>query len=88
MTIKLSDARKSLERAKASAQERLVNLDQERRELKTSIKQLDTALRAISKTAGGASKRHKNSTQDCELAQDSGDRDNVVQHEETHRSEG
>jgi uncharacterized coiled-coil DUF342 family protein len=47
MASKLSDARKSLQRAKESAQERLKQLDSERRELKSSIKQLDVALKAL-----------------------------------------
>lgn len=47
MTNKLTDARRSLERAKESAQARLLQLEEERREIKASLKSLDAALRAL-----------------------------------------
>ena len=47
MASRLSDARRSLQKAKESAQSRLVELDQERREIRTSLKSLDAALKAL-----------------------------------------
>lgn len=44
---KLADARRSLVRAKEAAQQRLVQLENERREVKVSIKSLDAALKAL-----------------------------------------
>ena len=44
---KLSDARRSLLRAKESAKKRLQQLDAERREIKSSLKSLDLALKAL-----------------------------------------
>ena len=44
---KLHDARRSLERAKEAANKRLEQLDIERRELKTSVKSLNAALKAL-----------------------------------------
>ena len=44
---KLNDACRSLIKAKESAQSRLKRLDEERRELKSSIKSLDLALKAL-----------------------------------------
>jgi chromosome segregation ATPase len=49
MTNKLTDARKSLERAKEAALIRLHQLDEERKEIKASIKSLDAALKALKK---------------------------------------
>lgn len=44
---KLADARRSLVRAKEAAQERLLQLEVERREIKVSIRSLDAALKAL-----------------------------------------
>jgi prefoldin subunit 5 len=50
MSKQMSDARRSLERAKESAQARLQDLDNERREIKASLKSLDAALKALDKS--------------------------------------
>lgn len=42
-----TDARRSLQKAKESAQSHLVELDKERREIRTSLKSLDAALKAL-----------------------------------------
>ena len=47
MANKIADARRSLIRAKASAEQRLVEIDKERREIKASLKSLDAALKAL-----------------------------------------
>ena len=47
MAHKLDDARRSLVRAKKAAQARLEQLGAERQEIKTSMKSLDAALRAL-----------------------------------------
>ena len=47
MAKELTGARRSLERAKESAQARLQQLEQERREIKASLKSLDAALKAL-----------------------------------------
>lgn len=52
MTSKLTDARRSLVRAKQAAQERLQQIDAERREMRASIKSLDAALKALDKSKG------------------------------------
>ena len=44
---KLADARRSLEKAKRSALERLQQIEDERNEVKSSLKSLDAALRAL-----------------------------------------
>lgn len=44
---KLSDACRSLQRAKEAAMSRLEQLDEERREMKASLKSLDRALKAL-----------------------------------------
>ena len=59
MSNKLSDARRSLIRAKESAQARLQQLENERREIKASLKSLDAALKAID------GPRRKSSTTKC-----------------------
>lgn len=46
---KLNDARRSLERAKASAERRLEAIEVERRELKASVRSLDAAMRVLEK---------------------------------------
>jgi len=47
MTNKLNDARRSLVRAKEAAETRLIELENERRETKASIKSLETAIKAL-----------------------------------------
>ena len=47
MTNQLSEAVRSLQRAKEKAAQRLDEVEQERREIKTSLKTLDSALRAL-----------------------------------------
>jgi len=44
---KLADARRSIVRAKEAAQERLLQIESERREIKVTIKSLDAALKAL-----------------------------------------
>lgn len=44
---KITDARRSLVRAKEAAQERMLQIEEERREIKVSIKSLDAALKAL-----------------------------------------
>ena len=50
MAHKLTDARRSLIRTKESAKKRLEELDEERRELRATLKSLDAALRALGQT--------------------------------------
>jgi len=52
---KLNDARRSLERAKESALGRLKQIEEERREIKSSVKSLNAALKALvnTKSSGG-----------------------------------
>ncbi len=50
MPKNLNEARRSLERAKESAQKRLLELENERRDIKASVKSLDAALRALSRS--------------------------------------
>ncbi|MEZ6097843.1 MAG: hypothetical protein R3E01_02615 [Pirellulaceae bacterium] len=47
MANKLTDAHRSLVRAKEAAKKRLEELDDERREIKASIKSLEAALKAL-----------------------------------------
>lgn len=47
MANKLTDAHRSLVRAKEAAKKRLEELDDERHEIKASIKSLDAALKAL-----------------------------------------
>ncbi len=49
MANKLTDAHRSLVRAKEAAKKRLEELDDERREVKASIKSLEAALKALSR---------------------------------------
>lgn len=51
MANNLNDARKSLLKAKESAQARLEQIENERKEIKASIKSLDSALKALNKNA-------------------------------------
>ena len=50
MANKLTDARRSLVRAKQAAQKRLEDLENEKREIKSSLRSLESALKALSKT--------------------------------------
>lgn len=50
MADKLKDARRSLIRAKEAANQRLQELENERKELRASLKSLDAALKAITKS--------------------------------------
>jgi hypothetical protein len=52
MANKIADARRSLIRAKESAEQRLVELDKERREIRASLRSLDAAIKAL----GGSNK--------------------------------
>jgi hypothetical protein len=47
MANKLADARRSLIRAKESAKQRLQEIENERREIRASLKSLDAALKAL-----------------------------------------
>ena len=47
MAHKMNDARRSLVRAKESAVARLQEIENERREIKASLKSLDVALKAL-----------------------------------------
>ena len=47
MANKIADARRSLIRAKESAEQRLIEIDQERREIRASLKSLDAAIKAL-----------------------------------------
>ena len=49
MTNKLADARRSLIRAREAAEKRLDELDNERREIRGSLKSLEAALKALGK---------------------------------------
>ena len=50
MANKLADARRSLIRAQQSAKKRLEELENERREIKASLKSLAAALKALGKS--------------------------------------
>ena len=47
MANKIADARRSLLRAKESAEQRLAEIDKERREIRASLKSLDAAMKAL-----------------------------------------
>lgn len=49
MANKLDGARRSLVRAREAAQQRLAEIENERRDIKASMKSLDTALKALSR---------------------------------------
>ncbi len=57
MDQSLNHARRSLLRAQEAARQRLAALDQERRELKASLKSLEAALKAIDKPRPGPTAR-------------------------------
>jgi len=52
MANNLTDARRSLTRAKESANKRLEELEIERQDVKASIKSLDAALKVLARTSG------------------------------------
>jgi hypothetical protein len=56
MANNLNDARRSLERAKELANKRLLELDIERREIKSSLKSLDAALKVLDRSPTPKSK--------------------------------
>lgn len=60
MANNLNDARRSLERAKELAKKRLLELDAERREIKSSLKSLDAALKVLARSSGSTSKDSRN----------------------------
>ena len=55
---KLNDARRSLERARESALERLRQIEEERREIKSSVKSLNAALKALEVTKSSAGRKN------------------------------
>ena len=65
MTGKLTEAQRSLVRARQAAQERLEQIDAERREIRASIRSLNAALKALTKT-----KRQRRPTTAKELPPD------------------
>ena len=56
MTNQLTDAVRSLLRTKEKAETRLEEIDKERREIKASLKSLDSALRALGHEQGSQSR--------------------------------
>ncbi len=50
MANKIADARRSLIRAKESAEQRLLEIENERRDIKASLKSLDAALKALARS--------------------------------------
>lgn len=50
MANKIADARRSLIRAKEAAEQRLVEIDEERREIRASLKSLDAAIKALGRS--------------------------------------
>ncbi len=59
---KLNDARRSLERAKESALGRLKQIEEERREIKASLKSLDAALKALRDTKSATGPKNSNAS--------------------------
>ena len=59
MANKLADARQSLLRAREAAQKRLEELDNERREIRASLKSLGAALAALEKSHRRQANRHQ-----------------------------
>ena len=59
MAKKLQEAQRSLLRAKEAAEQRLVEIEDERKELRSSIKSLDAALKAISRPTGRRARNDK-----------------------------
>ena len=52
MANKIADARRSVIRAKEAAKKRLQEIESERHEIKTSLKSLDAALKALDGRSG------------------------------------
>lgn len=50
MANKMADARRSLIRAKEAAEQRISEIEEERREIKASLKSLDAALKALGRS--------------------------------------
>jgi chromosome segregation ATPase len=59
MAHKLNDARRSLMRAKEAAEARLQEIEQERREIKASLKSLDAAMKALNGPKGRTSPQNR-----------------------------
>ena len=59
MAHKLNDARRSLMRAKEAAEARLQEIEQERREIKASLKSLDAAMKALNGPKGRKSPQNR-----------------------------
>ena len=55
---KLNDARRSLERARESALERLRQIEEERCEIKSSVKSLNAALKALKATKSSSGRKN------------------------------
>ena len=51
MANKITDARRSLIRAKEAAEQRIVVIENERREIRASLKSLDAALKALGRSS-------------------------------------
>ena len=62
MAHKLNDARRSLVRAKEAAEARLQEIEDERREIKASLKSLDAAMKALNGPSGRTSLRKRSNT--------------------------
>ena len=61
---KLNDARRSLERAKESALRRLEQIEEERREIKSSVKSLNAALKALCNTQSSSGTKHSDTSEE------------------------
>ena len=61
---KLADARRSLQKAKQSALQRLQQLEDERNEIKSSLKSLDAALRALQGNTAKPKRKPKTATEE------------------------
>ena len=73
MSAKFTDAVRSLERARESAKRRLDELDQERTDIKASLKSLDAALKTLQVTdtrSSGPAKQAPTTAQVIELVSD------------------
>ncbi len=64
MAHKMNDARRSLVRAKESAVARLQEIENERREIKASLKSLDVALKALNRPKRRTPPRKQSTTVD------------------------
>jgi hypothetical protein len=74
MANKLTDARRSLIRAQEAAQKRLEEIERERREIKTSLKSLDAALKALG-VSGGRSASDRPFVRDSDRSDGAADTD-------------